>query len=120
MKDYFSNKKILKGFRKNLRNRSTSAETALWLLLKNKKLESRKFRRQHSLGYYIVDFYCHEERLIIELDGDVHGDYASIEKDKIRDEELFKKGFQIIRFENRLVFQDKEYVLEEIKKRFKR
>jgi very-short-patch-repair endonuclease len=55
---YFSNKIEIKFFRQNLRNNSTSAEAALWNLIKNKKLDGRKFRRQHSLGNYIVDFYC--------------------------------------------------------------
>jgi very-short-patch-repair endonuclease len=57
------------------RNRSTSAEAALWEMLKSKKLEGRKFRRQYSIGSYIVDFCCPSEKLIIELDGDPHGEY---------------------------------------------
>ena len=55
--------------RKKLRNNLTPAEAALWNLLKNSQLEGRKFRRQHSVGFYILDFYCPSERMAIELDG---------------------------------------------------
>lgn len=65
---YLSNKIEYKEFRKILRNRSTSAESTIWNLLKNKKIDGRKFRRQHSIKNYIVDFYCSSEKLIIELD----------------------------------------------------
>jgi very-short-patch-repair endonuclease len=118
MRNYFSNLKSIKSFRKKLRNESTSAEAALWNLIKNKQISGRKFRRQHGLGNYIVDFYCSSEKLIIELDGDSHGDYSKIEQDKERDSSLEKKGYIIIRFENKLVFQDPEYVQEKIKECF--
>jgi very-short-patch-repair endonuclease len=119
MRKFFSNKAVLKYFRKKLRNRSTSAEAQLWNLLKNRQLGGRKFRRQHGLGNYIVDFYCSEEELIVELDGDPHGEYYKIEEDKIRDERLGTLGYKILRFENKLVFQDPEYVLGQIKSSFK-
>jgi len=63
------NRKSLKFFRSSLRNKSTSAEAELWNILKSKKLNARKFRRQHSIGNYIVDFFCASEKLVIELDG---------------------------------------------------
>ena len=69
------NRKSLKFFRSSLRNKSASAESELWDILKSKKLNARKFRRQHSIGNYIVDFYCASEKLIIELDGNPHGEY---------------------------------------------
>jgi very-short-patch-repair endonuclease len=115
---YSSNKKELKLFRKDLRNRSTSAEASLWNLLKNKQLDGRKFRRQHSLENYIVDFYCSSEKLIIELDGDPHGDYSHIQKDTVRDNYFNTLGYKVIRFENRFVFQDPELVLETIRGSF--
>jgi len=115
---YSSNKIELKDFRKNLRNRSTSAESTLWKLLKNSQLEGRKFRRQHSIENYIVDFYCSSEKLIIELDGDSHGDYSKIQKDEIRDKYFESSGFRVIRFENRFVFQDPEFVLNTIRRCF--
>lgn len=120
MRTFFSNKEKLKFFRKKLRNNSTSAEATLWNLLKNKKLEGRKFRRQHSLGNFIVDFYCSSENLIIELDGNPHGEYIQIERDEVRDRFLESFGYKIIRFENRFVFQDPDLVLAEITKNFKK
>jgi len=93
-----------------------SAEAGLWKLLKSRNLEGRKFRRQQSIGKYIVDFYCPSEKLIIELDGNPHGDYIQIEKDKTRDKNLEELGLRILRFENRIVFQDPEFIIEEIKK----
>jgi len=110
------NKKGLKSFRSSLRNRSTSAEAALWNILKSKNLDGKKFRRQYSIGNYIVDFCCPSEKLIIELDGDPHGEYHKIEKDENRDKFLESLGFTVLRFENRFVFQDQEYLKTEIMK----
>ncbi len=112
--NHLLNRKELKPVRSNLRNKSTSAESVLWNLLKSRNLKGRKFRRQHSIDNYIVDFYCPSEKLVIELDGDPHGDYIQIEKDTIRDKYLEELGFTVLRFENRFVFQDPEYVLNEI------
>jgi hypothetical protein len=67
MKHQINNRKELEPYRKALRNNSTSAEIFLWDFLKNKKLAGRKFRRQHSVGNYILDFYCPDEKLAIEL-----------------------------------------------------
>jgi len=114
------NRKNLKFYRSELRNKSTSAEAELWNILKSKKLNARKFRRQHSIGNYIVDFYCASEKLVIELDGNSHKEYAKIEKDKKRDQYLEGLGITILRFENRLVFQDPEFVKQEIRKIFER
>jgi len=113
------NKKFLKPLRQELRNNSTSAEAELWGLLKNKQVEGRKFRRQYGIENFIVDFYCPSEKLIIELDGDPHGDYAQINTDEIRDKFLEENGFKVLRFENRFVFQAPEYVIELIKSNFK-
>jgi very-short-patch-repair endonuclease len=112
------NRKDLKSLRSSLRKRSTSAEAALWNILKSRNFEGRKFRRQHSIGNYIVDFYCPSEKLVIELDGDAHGDYYKIEEDKIRDKYLEDLGSTVLRFENRFVFQEPEYIKDEIRKVF--
>jgi len=106
------NSSNLRATRKYLRNNSTSAEAELWKYLSGKKLCGRKFRRQYSIGNYIIDFYCVSEKLAIELDGDPHGDYIQIQKDIIRDEYLKKSGIKTIRIQNRFVFQDPEYVKE--------
>jgi very-short-patch-repair endonuclease len=97
-----------------------SAEGTLWKHLKSRNLEGRKFRRQQSIGKYTVDFYCPSEKLIIELDGDPHGDPARIHKDIQRDNYLKELGLTILRFENRFVFQEPEFLLNEIKKYFKK
>jgi very-short-patch-repair endonuclease len=97
--------------RRALRNSLTPAEAALWTLLKNGQLQGRKFRRQHSVENYIADFYCLSEKLIIELDGEVHNNYAQAEKDMRRDERLMTLGFKVLRFENRMVFDRTEDVL---------
>ena len=112
------NRKNLEPIRKSLRQNSTSAEVSLWNLLKSRKLDGRKFRRQHSIGQYVVDFYCPSEKLVIELDGDPHGNYIQIEKDINRDKYLEELGITVKRFENRVVFQEPDYLLNEIKKEF--
>ena len=117
--NHLFNRKNLKSIRSSLRNKSTSAEAVLWNLLKSGNLKGRKFRRQHSIDKYIVDFYCTSEKLFVELDGNPHGDYIKIEKDKIRDKYLEELGLTILRFENRFVFQDPDYLLDEIIKVFK-
>ncbi len=114
------NQKSLKLLRSSLRNKSTSAESVLWNQLKSKNLEGRKFRRQQSIGNYIVDFYCPSEKLIIELDGDPHGDSQQIRKDMARDKYLEALGLTVLRFENRFVFEEPEYVLNEIRKVFRK
>lgn len=107
----------LKERRRTLRKQLTAAETALWTLLRRQKL-GRKFRRQHSIENYIVDFYCPSERLIIELDGEIHRNLGQSNADFLRDQRLSSLGFQILRFENKLVFEQPETVLEIIKSRF--
>ena len=110
------NRKDLKSYRSILRNKATSAEAALWHILKSKQLEGRKFRRQYSIDNYIVDFCCPLEKLIIELDGDSHGGYYKIQKAENRDKYLVSLGFTVLRFENRYAFQEPEYIKEEIRK----
>jgi very-short-patch-repair endonuclease len=114
------NRKDLKSFRSFLRNRSTSAEAALWNIIKSKQLEGKKFRRQYSIGSYIVDFCCPSEKLIIELDGDPHGEYIKIQKDENRDKYLESLGFIVLRFENRFVFQEPEHLKDDIRKFIKK
>ncbi|MEQ1603900.1 MAG: DUF559 domain-containing protein [Pyrinomonadaceae bacterium] len=112
------NQKRVKDFRRKLRRELTSAEAALWKLLKNSRLEGRKFRRQHSVGNYVLDFYCPAERLAVELDGEVHFDALAEVHDAKRRRFLIDNGIKVIRFENRLVFEETNYVLERIVERF--
>lgn len=113
------NKKYLKPYRKKLRKSLTPAEAFLWKQLQNKKLEGRKFRRQHSIENYIADFYCPEERLVIELDGQGHFNEAAQEYDRIRTQVLNSLRIKVIRFENKMVFENLDSVLEEIKENFR-
>jgi type I restriction enzyme M protein len=108
----------LKTFRKKLRNNSTPAEAKLWTLLSGKKLEGRKFRRQHSVANYILDFYCPSEKLAIELDGEYHNTITQAEYDQERDLFLNYCGIKVLRFENKEVFNHPEAVLENVKKEF--
>jgi very-short-patch-repair endonuclease len=79
------NRKDLKFYRSSLRNRSTSAEAVLWNILKSKNIDGRKFRRQYRIVSFIVDFCCPSEKLIIEPDGNPHGEYHKIHEDETRD-----------------------------------
>lgn len=110
------NRKYLKEKRKDLRNNLTSAEATLWKSLQKRKLKGLKFRRQHSIENFIVDFYCPSEKLIIELDGAHHYTSAGFEADIERDKKLQGLGFKVLRFENIEVFKDLEGVLNEISK----
>ena len=112
--DQIHNRIELKVFRKNLRNNSTSAEATLWLQLKNSQLDGRKFRRQHSVGAYILDFYCPAEKLCIELDGADHYTGNGEDYDEERTKYLNSLNIRVIRFENKEVFQAIEYVLGRI------
>lgn len=104
--------------RKELRNNSTYAEVFFWQQVKGRQLEGRKFRRQSSIGSYIVDFYCPEEKLVVELDGEVHFDEEAIKYDKKRIEFLESVGLKVIRFENNEVLKNTEYVFSKIKECF--
>ena len=119
MKRRIHNKKSLEPYRKKLRHQGTTAEAYLWTHLQQKKLEGRKFRRQHSILIFIVDFYCAEERLVIELDGQYHMNPTAEEKDTARTKKLEELNIRVIRFENRSVFDNLDWVLEEIKRYFK-
>ena len=113
------NLKYLEERRKELRKRLTSAEATLWKSLQRKQLKGRKFRRQHSIENYIVDFYCASENLIVELDGAVHLDFAQQNYDEERTKKLEALGFNVIRFENKLIFERLDEVLNEISSNFK-
>ena len=111
---HIHNNTSLRMIRKKLRNKATVAESTLWKYLKNSQLKGTKFRRQHSIGDYIVDFYCPSARLAIELDGAVHTYDTINERDKNKTIFLEKMNIRLLRFENKLVFSNLEAVLGEI------
>jgi very-short-patch-repair endonuclease len=108
------NRGNMKMFRKSLRNHSTSAEATLWKILQNKQIGGLKFRRQHSVGSYVLDFYCPSLKLAIELDGEPHSNPAVMTKDIERDEYLKKFSIIVLRYENRFVYEYPEDIIEDI------
>ncbi|MBC7391167.1 MAG: endonuclease domain-containing protein [Opitutaceae bacterium] len=108
----------LKTRRTELRKALTPAEATLWKHLQNSQFEGKKFRRQHSVGNYILDFYCPSEKLAVELDGAGHFTEEGVEYDEKRTEFLKSIGIKVIRFENENVFKCLDHVLEEIKRNF--
>ena len=97
-----------------LRKRMTEAETILWEAIRNKRLQGLKFRRQHPIERFIVDFYCHQHKLVIELDGNIHELSEVKENDLKREDELKDLNLNIIRFKNEDVLHNLPKVLEEI------
>ena len=112
------NQKAQKEFRRELRKNLTPAEAKLWKYLQNSKLDGRKFRRQHSVGQYIIDFYCPKEKLAVELDGNSHFNSVNEQYDIKRGEYLNSLGINVVRFENKDIFEKTEIVLESIKSHF--
>jgi len=98
---------------KYLRKRMTDAERSLWSRIRASQIDGCKFRRQSPIGKYIVDFVCHEQRLIVEVDGGQHS--ANAEQDRIRDKWLGEQGYKILRFWNNEVLANMEGVLEIIR-----
>jgi very-short-patch-repair endonuclease len=109
----------LKPFKKELRQNLTPSEAFLWNYLKTRKFEGKRFTKQHSIGHFIVDFYCASEKLIIELDGEVHNNPQAQSYDSYRTRELEKLDYTVIRFENKMVFENLASVLKDIKDHFK-
>jgi very-short-patch-repair endonuclease len=99
-------------FARKLRTSSTDTELRLWLKLKNRNLGGFKFRRQHPISPYIVDFVCLEQKLIVELDGGQHAEQSA--NDAKRTSYLESKGYRLIRFWNVEALKQTDTVLEEI------
>src|SRR5688572_31058233 len=110
LKMQFHDRPRLREVRRGLRTRGTPAEAVLWKMLQRRQLHVRRFRRQHSAGPYILDFYCASERLAVELDGEPHFEPARREYDLARTAFLRKAGIRVIRFENRFVREAPEAV----------
>ena len=107
------NPKLLARARK-FRTEQTNAEQLLWYLLRNRQFCGIKFRRQHPIEPYVLDFYCHEERLGIELDGGQHNEPERKHRDRERTTFFKSKGIRVIRFWNHEVLQETEAVLERL------
>jgi len=99
-------------FARQLRQEQTEAEALIWYLLRNRRLDNFKFRRQHPVPPYTLDFYCHEARLCVELDGSQHA--VAVQRDRKRDAFLQEQGIRTLRFWSNQVFTETESVLEAI------
>ncbi|WP_461634355.1 endonuclease domain-containing protein [Labilibaculum euxinus] len=93
----------------------TKSEKLLWTEIRNRKLNGLKFRRQHPINIFIADFYCHEIKLVIELDGNIHDSEENKEYDEGRTAELEYLGVKVIRFTNEEVINSMTNVLAKIK-----
>ncbi len=94
-----------------MRAEPTEAERALWRLLRDRRLQGTKWRRQVPIGPYVVDFVCFERRMIVECDGSQHADNL---RDVARDDWLRHEGFSVTRFWNHEIFRERESVLNTI------
>lgn len=99
---------------RTLRAEQTPLENVLWYQLRARRFQGWKFRRQHPIGSYVVDFYCHARRLIIEVDGDSHGEEDQIKHDKQRSRFILERGFRLIHFSNQDIRKRLDSVLTTI------
>ena len=97
-----------------LRSESTDAESLLWRLLRSRQLAGAKFRRQQPFGPFILDLYCHERKLVIEVDGGQHTLPAEAAKDAQRSDYLESRGLRVLRFTNLEVLQEPDAVVQSI------
>jgi type I restriction enzyme M protein len=112
---YFNNNnEKLKPLRQQLRRNQTDAERKLWNALRSRQLLNLKFVRQYGVGNFIIDFYCSEKKLAIELDGGQHNDEENIKRDQTRTLYLEQQGIKVIRFWNNDVFNNIDGVGESI------
>jgi len=105
---------IKKRFARYLRKDATKTEKIMWELLRRRKFTGLKFRRQHVIEGFVLDFYCHELRLGIEIDGSIHAKRKDY--DQIRQEIIESEGITIIRFTNKEILKNKKLVLEKLKR----
>jgi very-short-patch-repair endonuclease len=106
--------KALKQFARELRHNLTEAETYLWLRLRKRQVKNCRFYRQRIICNYIVDFYCPDAKLVIEIDGSQHYSESGLSKDAMRDNHLADLGLTVMRFSAREVFENTAGVLERI------
>jgi very-short-patch-repair endonuclease len=100
---------------KELRKSETDAEKQLWKLLNKNQVFGLQFRRQHPINRFIADFYCHQIKFVIELDGGIHQVTKNMEYDVGRSEVLANFGITVVRFNNDLIFDDPDSVINKIK-----
>ncbi|MDZ7717316.1 MAG: endonuclease domain-containing protein [Balneolaceae bacterium] len=106
-------------YAKELRREMTKAEEVLWEQLRARRFLNLKFRRQHPILDFVVDFYCHELKLIVEADGKYHSEENTQYYDDERTKELQRYGYLVIRFSNEEILNDMDQVLRQLKKKVK-
>jgi very-short-patch-repair endonuclease len=111
---YYGNRELVKRARV-LRNNMTQAEVILWSRLRSKQIEGYKFRRQQPIFDYVVDFYCNELKLIVEVDGEIHSLSEKTDSDIKRDKILKINRYKILRLTNFEIESDIEATIEKIK-----
>ena len=99
---------------KMLRKNMTLAELILWKKLRDRTIFKTKFRRQHPINFFIADFYAHEYKLVIEIDGEIHNNPETIEYDSGRTAELERFGIKVLRFSNDQVIYKMDSVINRI------
>lgn len=97
-----------------MRYNPTDAEKILWECIRSNRVNGLKFRRQHPVSLYIADFYCHQLKLVIEVDGDYHSSKEQVEKDKERTDILNSNGLEVLRFSNKEILENIDLVLKSI------
>ena len=100
--------------KRRLRSNMTGPETRRWSRLRARQLQGLKFRRQHGIGPYIVDFYCPEQSLVSEVDGDSHADADQIVRDQLRDAYFQSLGLRVLRYFNDDIMKNLAGVLEDL------
>ena len=100
--------------KRKLRKELTTTEKIIWRKLRAKQFSSFKFRRQHGIGPYIVDFCAPRKNIVIEIDGDIHALPEQMKKDKERQKEIESLGYQVIRYSNDDVLKNLEGVLDDL------
>jgi len=98
----------------HMRKNPTEAETAMWKMLRKFRQSGFPFRRQHPIEFYIADFYCHNLRLVIEVDGEIHTEKEIQSHDEGRTGELERFGIKVLRFTNNQILHDSDLVVEKI------
>lgn len=116
----FYNRSSMTIRRRQLRNSMPRAEIFLWARLKNKQIMGYKFRRQHSLGYYVLDFYCPKLKLAIEVDGDSHFTEEAKKYDLRRENYIKSFGIRFLRVTNLDVYNNMDGIIEEIMETIKK
>ncbi|MFA6526598.1 MAG: endonuclease domain-containing protein [Candidatus Buchananbacteria bacterium] len=111
---YIFNKPIQKQLRQKLLSESPRAEIILWQKLRGRQIRGLKFHRQYGIGNFIVDFYCPEIELVIEVDGDTHYRPDAVINDELRTKIISASNLKVLRFDNNDIYRNIERVLDRI------